>query len=63
MTSPLPISQRETIEKHLFLILNTLKHLVTGRIATMNQKIAISDPPHDHNVTSDHERSPAVFRQ
>ena len=40
-------SQREKIEKRLFWtkpILNTLKHRVTGRIHTLNRKIATSDP-------------------
>ena len=44
-------------------ILNTLQHRVTGRIDTLNRKIATSDPPHDPKFTSGHERPPAVFRQ
>ena len=41
------ISQRETIEKHLFwikTILNTLKRRISGRIGHLNRKITTSDP-------------------
>ena len=41
------VSHWEKIEKRLLwtkAILNTLKHQFTGRIETLNRKIAISDP-------------------
>ena len=47
MTSPLGRTQRDKIEKRLFwmkTIINTLKHPVTGKIDTLNRKIATSDP-------------------
>ena len=54
----------EKIERRLFwtkTIRNTLKHWVTGRLDTLHRKFANSDPPHVTEVTSGHERSPAVF--
>ena len=59
-------SQWEKIEKRLFWtkpIPNTLNHWVTGRIHTLNRKIATSEsvtPPHDPKVISGHLTRPVA---
>ena len=61
------ISQREKNDRRLIwneTIPNNLKHRDTGKLDTLNRKIATSDTdPHVSEVISGHERSPAVFRQ
>ena len=54
--------EKEKIERRLLwtkTIRSNLKHRVTGRLDTVNRKIAASVP----KVTSGHDRSPVVFRQ
>ena len=40
----------------------TLKRRVTGRLDTLNKKLRPLIRPYVSEVSSDHERSPAVFR-
>ena len=60
------ISQWEKNERRLFwnkTIGKTHKHQVIGRLDTLSRNIITSDPRSVTNVTSGHERSPAVCRQ